>query len=321
MSDLNPEQLGAASPLPYAIDPSAEGFTSLATVTYQHMNEQLALGYLKWQVFQREHIDNSQEAITRNAELSLDRAEGDQPRQALVLGAGNCIDIPVEHLASIFDQVTLVDVDPLAMQRGTAQLPKTAQDKVTLLRADVTGVMAGLTDSLQQLAHTHYPNYGRFVESAAQHLATVDPTDAQPDLGESYDFVCSQTTLTQLGMIPSQAFLYGALAEGSYGVVQAASDAQTQPIQEAFDALSAKLQTTHLDYLKKLVSTSGVIHLADYYAEALPDGNFRPIVQKEAGGKLQREFVPLNERREWYWRPTVMKDILVVSNAITPRQA
>jgi hypothetical protein len=68
------------------------------------------------------------------------------PRVA-ILGAGACTELPLEAIARRAEEVTLVDLDEVALQQARRQLSFALQGRVRLVIADVTG---GVSASLER---------------------------------------------------------------------------------------------------------------------------------------------------------------------------
>jgi hypothetical protein len=101
-----------------------------------------------------------------------------------VLGAGNCNDIDLQCLARLFDQITLVDIDPQAVEAAVARqgpLPN-----IRIIPLEVSGVLPVLSSDLPGKC-------GLAVECFQQRRAT----GRCPDLG-TFDVVLSSCLLTQL---------------------------------------------------------------------------------------------------------------------------
>ncbi len=56
------------------------------------------------------HLNHSRDLILNAAQLSLREHDLNQPKRALIIGAGNCLDIPIKELVGMFDEIYLLDV-------------------------------------------------------------------------------------------------------------------------------------------------------------------------------------------------------------------
>lgn len=110
----------------------------------------------------------------------------------LILGAGDCSNLPLAQLTKLFKKVILVDLDDDSMKHAKNQLSKELQEKVTVKIQDLSGVekfLAKLKNCVE---------LGEFKEFLNAFLDT--PTFASPDLaGEHADLVISSEVLNNLG--------------------------------------------------------------------------------------------------------------------------
>jgi len=56
------------------------------------------------------HLNHSRNLIINAAEIALEEHSSDEPKRALIIGAGNCLDIPIKELVGLFDEVYLLDL-------------------------------------------------------------------------------------------------------------------------------------------------------------------------------------------------------------------
>jgi hypothetical protein len=129
------------------------------------------------------HLEASREAILAGADLCTSR------RRALVIGAGDCLDVPVAELAGRFDSVLLTDVvlSPAA-RRWERRLP----GRVHCIQWDTTGALDALAPRRRTIRSA----------GAVSLFASADPgppPDGEPDL------VVSANCLSQLGLVPAHA--------------------------------------------------------------------------------------------------------------------
>ena len=317
---------GFGSPGSFSIvrDSSHEGLPSGAIDFYNDIADRLMHGYVQFGAYQQEHIDMSHEAIRSSATAALERAPQGQPRRALILGAGSCIDIPLRDIAEAFDRTTIVDMSTSALQNAVSGLPQQSAKKVTLVGADVSGITSGLMNTCARLGEEH-TGYGRFAAAAANAVRQTDPYHKQPSFGEAYDFVCSHLLLSQMGIIPA-GFLYRTIAEPRYGMsYNPHDDPEGEPLRKAFGNLSKAIQLSHIDYLSTIVARTGVVHFADTYAEivkdeqTLKDTDFNPIIDQAVPSQISRRFDRLVDRQSWYLRTTPHHEFFVFSDALAPK--
>jgi hypothetical protein len=153
------------------------------------------------------HLERTRQVI-RRAILECPRR-----RKAVVLGSGLLLDVPLADLAAAFEEVVLVDVvHPLGVFL-TARWYR----NVTLVRADVTGTVAGLAKVANDPAVP--------LPRAVPRLFCDDP---------QVDYVVSVNLLSQLPYVPSYHL-----------------EKKSRPEPE-IDAYSRDLIESHLDYLRRL---------------------------------------------------------------------
>jgi len=56
------------------------------------------------------HLNHSRNLIIAAADIALEEHDSNEPTRALIVGAGNCLDIPIKELVSRFDEVYLLDL-------------------------------------------------------------------------------------------------------------------------------------------------------------------------------------------------------------------
>jgi hypothetical protein len=95
----------------------------------------------------RKHIENTKEMIIKAADAAPHK------RKVVVLGAGNCLDVPLARLSQMFDEVVLVDV---VFLRCTKKLAK--RFGAALVEADVTGMAELMLAANVQAAKTATPD-------------------------------------------------------------------------------------------------------------------------------------------------------------------
>lgn len=129
------------------------------------------------------HLRASREAILVATERCRRR------ERALVIGAGDCLDVPVAELAERFGQVTLADVVVSAAAKDFA---KRFPARVRCVQWDATGALARLAE-VRDVISAH---------DAPRLFAEADPG---PPPGGEPDFVVSANCLSQLGLVPGHS--------------------------------------------------------------------------------------------------------------------
>ncbi len=130
------------------------------------------------------HLDASKAAILEGAERCRER------RRVLVLGAGDCRDVPLAELAARFDEVILTDV---VLGPELRRLAKRSVGKIRAEVWDATGVLAELARGWRTLTPAQ----------AEALFAKGDP--GLPPGGEP-DLIVSANCISQLGVVPMDRF-------------------------------------------------------------------------------------------------------------------
>lgn len=109
--------------------------------------------------------------------------------RALVIGAGDCLDVPVDELAGIFKEVILADIVTSAeVRRWERRFP----GRVHGVNWDASGALAALVVVRDTVA-TH---------EAPEIFARAEPG---PPPGGEADFIVSANCLSQLGFVPGHS--------------------------------------------------------------------------------------------------------------------
>jgi hypothetical protein len=142
----------------------------------------------------RPHLENSHRRILEAAGRSERRSV------ALILGAGNCTEIPLEGLARMFVEVVLVDLDEESMAAAVADLPADLIPKVRLRVDDVTTFAAPLMRRLRQSVVASDAAEQAFgeIEKALDQLEAKESPFQLPEA----DLVVSSLLLSELHRYP-----------------------------------------------------------------------------------------------------------------------
>ena len=129
------------------------------------------------------HLAESRRVVLETA------ARSPQRRRVLVIGAGDCLDVPVAELAGIFEEVLLADIVIGAEVRRWA---RKLRGRVRGVNWDASGALAALAAVREQVS----------AHEAAEIFARADPG---PPPGGEADFVVSANCISQLGLVPGHA--------------------------------------------------------------------------------------------------------------------
>lgn len=109
--------------------------------------------------------------------------------RALVIGAGDCLDVPVEDLAAVFKEVVLADIVTSAeVRRYERKFP----GRVRGMNWDASGALATLAAVRETVAPHEAPEI----------FARADPG---PPPGGEPDFIVSANCISQLGLVPGHS--------------------------------------------------------------------------------------------------------------------
>jgi hypothetical protein len=110
-------------------------------------------------------------------------------KRVLVIGAGDCLDVPVAGLAGLFEKVTLADI---AVGTEARRLAKQFPARVECVNWDASGALAALAKVREQLSPADAPAF----------FTHADP--GSPPGGEA-DLVISANCISQLGLVPGHS--------------------------------------------------------------------------------------------------------------------
>lgn len=157
----------------------------------------------------RRHSPQHLRSIEALVETALAARGADAPARAVVLGAGECTELPLERIVrACRDGVTLVDVDVPGMGRAREALPAALRSRVDLVKQDLTGgVSAALATELraQPWDDLHRLSPSAALEAAADCLdrcPIADPPLLPYLMPGGYGLVVSSLVLTQLYSLP-----------------------------------------------------------------------------------------------------------------------
>src|SRR6185437_11194662 len=121
------------------IDQSTKRVPQVMLDWYIEQNATAKRNYPRTSEQQKPHIDVSHGAILSTATVALEQVSTDETT-ALIVGAGNCTDIPIKKLATMFKKVRLVDLDKDAMMAAVREIDPSLQEKIEIVQADISGI-------------------------------------------------------------------------------------------------------------------------------------------------------------------------------------
>ncbi len=131
------------------------------------------------------HLESSH-AVIREVAQRCTRKE-----RVLVIGAGDCLDVPVADLAAQFREVILADV----------VISPVVREWEKKLSAKVRGVVWDATGALETLAKRAAPH------ALAEAVAIFEQADPGPPPGGEPDLVVSANCLSQIGLVPAESLV------------------------------------------------------------------------------------------------------------------
>lgn len=271
---------------------------------------------------QATHLDLSRAAILATAEAALERTPLWRPRNALVLGAGNCADIPVSDLVDAFNRTIFVDIYPEGTERALSDLRPSQLAKIDVIGADVTGVMGDLLTMVDELAAAS-GNYQTFAPAAAAAFQLYTPNlGRKPRLGRDYAFVCSQLLLSQLCGVPYDHI--GSRVAANFGrQLPELHERSNDPLGEAMHKFRLDTQTDHINHLAYLVGSTGAVHFVDTYAKITQTDRApvsTPMVSEATIRRVIAEnFDMIRPPQEWIGQLTPQMVFRVVANSLVPK--
>jgi hypothetical protein len=213
------------------------------------------------------HVAKSNRRILEAASLCERRST------ALVLGAGNCTEIPLEELARNFEQVVLADLDDASMTAAVEDLPDELIPKVRVSVGDVTRFAAPLMQRLWRAVETSETAEQAF-EQIEETFSGLEAGDAPPTLPEA-DLVVSSLVLSELHRYPLS---YAArLVRDKFGKRLAAWG--------GYEHFRAELQQValrdHVGLLAGVCRRGGAVYFADTIARGPAYEKIAPALRRE----------------------------------------
>ena len=179
----------------------------------------------RWRQRWAPHLQASQDAIR------IAMARCTSHRQALVLGSGPLLDIPLADLSAAFETVTLVDAAHLWPTRLTAR----RFPNIRLVERDISGVVPGL---LEGVAH------GSDI--------LPRPRPKLPEDHATVDFVVSANLLSQLAVLPLQFMSHhvSLTPAEQTGVIHSMVQAHLDYLKQ-FDAICCLITDTRHEFVDR----------------------------------------------------------------------
>jgi hypothetical protein len=155
-----------------------------------------------------------------------------------VIGAGDCLDVPVLELAELFDQLVLADI---VVGREAQRLASERPDRIRCVNWDASGALETVAKVRLTISADKAP------ELFAQAEAGVPP------LGEP-DFIVSANCISQLGLVPGHSL---AAAEKDPGLPDRCARAAARKHLAWLEARPAALRVVLADTARMNIGPDG----------------------------------------------------------------
>jgi hypothetical protein len=195
------------------------------------------------------HVRHSHRRILEAAKLAAGR------ERVLVMGAGNCTEIPLEALAREFEQVVLADLDKAGMEQAVAALPAEVRGKVEIRVTDVTSFAGPMMERIEAAVRASHSPQEAF-EQIGEIYDGLSSIERAPDLPAA-DLVISSLLLSEIPRYP-RAFA-DRLLRLRYQEGMRSWDRD----EEARAALQEIAMQDHVSLLQRLCRPGGAIYFAD----------------------------------------------------------
>jgi len=195
------------------------------------------------------HISHSHRRILEAAKLAKGR------QRVLVMGAGNCTEIPLEALAREFEQVVLADLDRAGMEQTVAALPADVRGKVEIRVTDVTSFAGPMMERIEAAVRASDSPQEAF-EKIGEIYDGLSSIERAPDLPAA-DLVISSLLLSEIPRYP-RAFA-DRLLRLRYQEGMRSWDRD----EEARAGLQEIAIQDHVSLLRRLCRPGGAIYFAD----------------------------------------------------------
>lgn len=195
------------------------------------------------------HIEQSRHGILEAARLVRVRGT------ALVLGAGECREVPLHELARTFDRVVLVDLDEASMTSAVARLPASLRTRVEIRVSDVTSFAEPLMKATASIVARAKTASWALTELESLY-DSIHALRRYPKLPQA-DLVVSSLVLSELARYPST---YTArLLKESFGT----DLAEWRGYGVLWRNLRDFASEDHAEVLARLGAPGGVVYFAD----------------------------------------------------------
>lgn len=299
------------------VDPSATRISTEMQGEYAEANDMIAVDRQDFGLsMQMHHLTLSHSNIQETALGALQRSKPGEARTAIVLGAGGCVDLPIDFLVSEFDRTTFVDIDTKHTEMALSSLSTQLLGKVSLVKADIAGVAPSLESIFEQASQEE--DFYRFTDMAARLINSLDVVSTQLQFNERFSFVCSQLLMTQLMGIPTLHF--NDLVKQRYGLdASGQSKINDTNLELALNMQGLNTRASHISHLQRITRPNGTVHLADTLAIMYAGGQPLPMVTQDVLRTIDMYFDHLRPSTNWMYDASFERQFYVGSYALTPK--
>jgi hypothetical protein len=260
---------------------------------------------------------NSPEHLERSAVLmreALQRRPYSTSQNVAILGAGACTEVPLATLTRASEEIVLVDLDTIAMQQASGELPSAElRRRIQIITADVSG---GISENLQQLLNKQaWPELVKSGKNALFDAAAACLEECEiPDppvidgLGQhEFGLVISSLVLSQLFSYPLLDIL-DLVQRIAPGLLR--EQERHRRYQDAVQNFRIRTIRAHLHLLKQLVDVGGqVVLLSDIRGFVFEvqgtdhDAAHRraiPLVPRNLPDLIREPF-KVEQEQQWEW--------------------
>lgn len=246
-----------------------------------------------------EHVEKSRQGI-------LTAAAAAPAGQMLVLGAGECSEIPLAALASRSQSVTLCDVDAAAMQRGvdSAGLSVAARQNVSLQPLDLTGITSVVLNQIEAIGPSTAP--AAFIDAMAGLLEAAEPLPLPSAVEGPYDLIVASCLLSQLhfGLASGGREAFKRRFPQNHGALE------SPRWIAALGGMARRMEATLLDEMLRVLAPRGRIYLSESVQVAFirlhpsgqwqTEGTYRMLRTQDLSDYLDARFA-IEARDRWHW--------------------
>lgn len=227
------------------------GFGTKLEQCFRNMNTNLETCIPYW--------DQHQEYIRKMVISVLEHRESSDV--SLIIGAGNCYDVPLQLICESYNENHLLDLDEETLTKTKEKCDKDIYEKIKLIKKELTGINE--TDANELLRCLSFGNY---LKAEAILFDLINGTNCLPELvgSNKYSLIISSTVSTQLLIPLIQA------------IEQTGNDRLITLAKKLGDTLAEKHYCQIIDLLTN-GSGVGIITSEQYAWGSLPDGRNLPL--------------------------------------------